>query len=414
MKEEILKNVENPASLEKLYRENKTEFKREFNLLYSEIKDSKLTGFWNERLNYDSAEITFGTSRELIIVVVASLLAGFIAKLPVMLNIDPEFFYPRNVGFIVFPILSGYFILKNKLTLSRAIITGIMFLMALIFINLLPEYKKSDTFILSCIHLLIFLWIIWGTSFLGNKIHNYSERLSFLRFNGDLLVMMALILIAGGIMTGITIGLFSLIGFEIQQFYAEYIVVIGLSASPIVGTFLIEKNPQLVGKVSPVIAKIFTPLVLITLVAYLFAILYSGKDPYNDRNFLILFNGMLIGVLALILFSVAEATKDKADKVSALILFALSVVTIVVNGIALSAIIFRISEMGNTPNRLAVLGADSLILINLVLISIQLYNAIKTKKDFTEVGNSIAGFLPFYGLWAVFVAFVFPFIFGFI
>lgn len=414
MKDEIISNLANPANLEKLYRENKAEFKHEFNLLYPEIKASELAGFWNERLNYESAEINTGTGNELIIVIVASLLAGLIAKLPVILNINPEFFYPRNMGFIVFPILSGYFILKNKLNLSRIMITGAMFLMALVFINLLPEGKQNDTFILSCIHLLIFLWVIWGTSYLGTKLNSYPERMSFLRFNGDLLVMLALILIAGMIMTGITIGLFGLIGFEIQTFYAEYIAVFGLAAAPVVATYLIQKNPQLVGKVSPVIARIFSPLVLITLVAYLVAILYSGKDPYNDRDFLILFNGMLLGVLALILFSVAEASTDEEYKLSGLVLLSLSVVTLVVNGIALSAIIFRISEMGITPNRLAVLGADSLILINLVMISIQLFKAIKMKKDFSEVGNSIAGFLPFYGLWAIIVTFIFPFIFGFI
>ncbi|MFY9151286.1 MAG: DUF4153 domain-containing protein [Prolixibacteraceae bacterium] len=413
MKDEILSNIENPATLEKLYRDNKAEFKRGFNLLYPEIKGSKLAGFWNERLNYDSSEISFGTSRELIIVIMASLLAGLIAKLPVILNIDPEFFYPRNVGFIVFPILSAYFILKNKLNQSRIIFTGIIFLLALVFINLLPEGKPNDTFILSCIHLLIFLWFIWGTSFLGTRINTSPERMSFLRFNGDLLVMMALILIAGGIMTGITIGLFSLIGFEIQKFYAEYIAVIGLAASPVVATFLIQKNPQLVGKVSPVIAKIFSPLVLITLVAYLIAILFSGKDPYNDRNFLIIFNGMLLGVMALIVFSVAEASKEEFNKYTGMILLALTGVTIVVNGIALSAIIFRSINMGITPNRLAVFGTDSLILVNLILILIQLFKTIKAKKDFTEVENSIAGFLPYYGLWAIAVTFIFPFIFGF-
>ncbi len=62
-------------------------------------------------------------------------------------------------------------------------------------------------------------------------------------------------------MTGITIGLFSLLGINIEQFYFENIVIFALPAVPILGTYLIQTNPQLVGKVSPVIAKIFSPLV---------------------------------------------------------------------------------------------------------------------------------------------------------
>jgi hypothetical protein len=94
-------------------------------------------------------------------------------------------------------------------------------------------------------------------------------------------------------------------------------------------------------------------------------------------------------------------------------LFALSIVTIVVNGIALSAIIFRISEWGITPNRLAVLGSNILILLNLLLMSYRLFKTVKDKNEIETVGNSIAYFLPVYSLWTIVVTFVFPVIFNF-
>jgi hypothetical protein len=94
-------------------------------------------------------------------------------------------------------------------------------------------------------------------------------------------------------------------------------------------------------------------------------------------------------------------------------LFALSIVTIIVNGIALSAIIFRISEWGITPNRLAVLGSNILILLNLLLMSYRLFKTIKDNNEIDKVGNSIAYFLPVYSLWTIIVTFVFPVIFNF-
>jgi len=410
---EILTKIDDTRELEKLYQENKTAFKAEFNLLYPELTDKKLAEYWHERLKYDGSEISWGSKNQLIFVIIASLLAGFIAKLPELLNISPESFYQRNIGFIVFPILTTYFIWRNSLSTRKIIFTGIIFLIALIAINLFPGDSKSDTLILSCIHLPLLLWAILGFSFVGDDIRDYRKRLGFLRYNGDLVIMTTLMLIAGGILTAITIGLFKLIGFKIEKFYMEYIVVFGLAAAPIVATYITQTNPQLVNRVSPVIAKIFSPLVLITLVAYLVAILISGKDPYRDRDFLMVFNFLLIGVMAIILFSVAEAFKKDENRTGSVILFALSIVTVIVNGIALSAILFRISEWGISPNRLAVLGGNLLMLTNLLIVTFKLFKNISKKADIREVENSISAFLPVYILWTIVVAFIFPLIFQF-
>ena len=410
---EILKKIDNPRELEKLYQENKAAFKREFNLLYPELTDNKLADYWNERLNYESGEISWGSKNELIFVIIASLIAGVIAKLPVLLNIIPESFYQRNIGFIIFPVLTIYFIWRKNLSTKKIAFAGVAFLIALIFINLLPADNKSDSLILSCIHLPLFLWAVLGFTYVGDNIRSYPKRLDFLRYNGDLVIMTGLLAIAGAILSAITIGLFSVIGLNIENFYIENIGIFGAAALPIVATYITQTNPQLVNKVSPVIAKIFSPLVLITLVIYLVAILFSGKDPYTDRNFLMVFNFLLIGVMAIILFSVAETFKKNENRTGSYILFALSIVTIIVNGIALSAILFRISEWGITPNRLTVLGGNILMLTNLSMVTFKLFKNITKKADISEVENSISMFLPVYILWTLIVTFIFPLIFLF-
>jgi hypothetical protein len=413
MRDEILAHLNDPGELEKMYRANKVPFKREFSALYPEIKGNMLADFWNERLHYEGDEINWGTNRELLFVIAASVLAGIIAKLPAFLSVSEEFFYTRNTGFIIFPLLTVYFAWKNKLSGGKiAFIAGIT-LLGLIFINFLPDIKKSDTLILSCLHLPLVLWSVLGFAFVGAGWNEEQARLGFLKFNGDLLVITALIVIAGGILTGITIGLFSLIGFNIERFYFENIVIFGLPAAPIVGAYLTRTNPQLVGRVSPVIAKIFSPLVFVMLVIYLIAMIYSGRNPYNDREFLLIFNALLIGVMAIIFFSVAETSKTTKNQVEIWILFLLSVVTVVVNGIALSAILFRISAGGMTPNRAAVLGGNILILINLLLVTAQLYRSVSKKTNIHGVGKVISAYLPVYFLWTVIVTFIFPFLFGF-
>jgi hypothetical protein len=413
MRAEILEHLNDAGHLEKMYRENKRLFKKEFNAIYSDISEQAFAKVWHERLSYESADISWGSSSDLIFVIFASLLAGFVAKLPQTFHIQEDFFYSRNIGFIVFPFLAAYFLRKNKSSLSSSVVVLSVFLICLYYINWLPDLSESHSLLLSFVHLPLFLWAILGFTFVGKDYRQTEKRLDFLRYNGDLVVMSTLILIAGMILTGLTIGLFSLIGIDIADFYSKYVVVFGLAAAPLVGTYLTQTNPQLVTKVSPVIAKLFSPIVLVTLVIYLIAIISSGKDPYNDRDFLIIFNGLLIGVMALILFSVAETSRTETHKTSLVILFLLSLVTVIVNGIALSAILFRIAEWGITPNRMAVLGGNILILINLVIVCFRLFKTLRSAEHIEHVEKALADFLPIYSLWTMVVTFTFPFIFWF-
>lgn len=412
MKDQILSNLRNPAQLESMYRSDKSAFTRAFNALFPELKDNTIAEFWNARLNFNKEEITWGSRADLLFVIIASLIAGFISKLPDFLNISDEYFFPRNIGFIVFPFLTTYFAWKNKLSTQKIAVIAVLTLGALFYINFLPDLPESDTLILSCIHLVLFLWSILGFAFVGSVRNDSEKRMGLLSFNGDLLVMCALIVISGAILSGITIGLFSLIGINIEIFYQENVIPFGLSAVPILGTFLIRTNPQLVGKVSPVIARIFSPIVLLMLVIYLIAIIYSGKDPYNDREFLMMFNALLIGVMAIIFFSVAERSKGVSNRFEIWVLLLLSILTIVVNGIALSAIVFRISEWGITPNRAAVLGSNLLFLGNLLIVAGQLIKVATGKTELRAVGRSISSYLPIYFAWTVIVTFLFPWIFG--
>lgn len=417
MRNDIRANINAPKELETLYRKNRSLFKREFSSLYPEVAENSIAQCWKERLDHERTPISWGSSNELGFVIIASLLAGTIAKAPEFLPVKEEFFYARNIGFIVFPFLMAYFAWKNVLRPASVVVVTIATSIAFIFINVIPGTidgkASSDTLALSCIHLPLFLWAILGFTYVGGERKDLVRRIDFLRFNGDLVVITTLILIAGALMTGLTLALFTLIDMRIETFYMQYIVVYGLAAAPIVGTYVVQSNPQLVNAVSPVIAKLFSPLILVTLAVYLLAMLGSGKDPYNDREFLLTFNLLLIGVMAVILFSVAGAARASSSKVGTVILLMLAALTIVVNGIALLAILFRISEWGFTPNRLAVLGGNVLILTNLLIVTYRLSMAVKKGSGNEGVERSIAQFLPIYSLWTALVVFVFPFVFGF-
>jgi len=189
-------------------------------------------------------------------------------------------------------------------------------------------------------------------------------------------------------------------------------VFIGAVSIPIVASFIIKYLNVVTNKIAPMIANIFGPLVLLTAIAFLVALIFTGKDLYGDRDFLLMFNVMLLGVMAVIVFSVTGTSTIKRQKFNETVLFALSIVTTVIDLIALSAIFYRLGTFGLTPNRLAVLGSNILILGNLLWITFDLYRVNTNKASIREVELSISKYLPVYLVWIVFVVFGFPLVFG--
>jgi hypothetical protein len=416
MTDKIKENINNPEELERLYREDRKSFESDFKIVNSEVEKSELLRFWQIRLDY---EITSTKTKKLLwsdilILIVSCIISGFLIKIPTLFDVDLHnfFFYEKNAGTIVFLGLTIYTIWTKRIfEQKKLLITILAFLIPIIYINLLPSDKNSDSINLAYIHLVLLMWCIYGLVYIGFDIKDKSKRIEFIRHNGDLAIMGALILIAGGILTGITIGLFSAINIHIQKFYMDNVVMIGLVSAPIVTKYIIENYLTLTNKIAPIIAGIFSPLVLITLVIYLIAIVVSGKDPYNDRDFLLIFNIMLLGVMGIIVFSVSETSIKRKQKLNEMLLFILSIITLIINLIALSAIFYRLGEYGITPNRLAVLGSNILIFGNLVLIMIDLYKINFKKSEIEKVGLTISKYLPVYILWILIVIFAFPLFF---
>jgi len=416
MQKSIKENIENPSRLEMLYRSDRKGFEKAFFEIYREISDHKIAEFWKTRLEFGREKESSSKIRkeDILVLVVSCILTGILIKIPQLLGHEANeyFFYLRNGGMIALFGLSLYAtVTKDLINYKQVIIAFSIFLISAIYINLLPSSRESQSFNLSCIHLPLMLWCLYGMIFIDFDNTDKNRRIAYIRYNGELVVLGAIILIAGAILTMVTLGLFSVIDLTIGQFYLNYIVVWGLVSAPIVATFIIRKYPFVANRIAPIIADIFSPLVLVSLVIYMVSILFSGKNPYNDREFLIVFNIMLLGVMGIVVFSISEAPAGKRSRVREITLFALSVITIIVDLVALSAILYRLGHYGFTPNRTAVLGSNLLIFINLLLIMIDLYGVVFKNKDIKRVETTIARYLPVYAAWTVIVIFVMPWIF---
>ena len=417
METAIRENLDQPGQLEQLYRTDRKRFEKAFFAIYPTIESHHTADFWRARLEYDhqgEPNRKFMKS-DLLFLLLACLLAGGLVKLPQLFGFDPDQseFYMKNGGIILFLGLSAYaFLTKDKIMPKQLLLSLPVFALSALFINLLPGGEESDSVVLAYIHLPLLMWCLYGLVYVEFDTGKRMKRIDYIRYNGDLAILTAIILIAGGMLTAITIGLFSAIDMRIEQFYMENVVIVGLVSAPIVATFIIRTFPAVTNKIAPIIASIFSPLVLITLLIYLVSIIVTGKDPYDDREFLLVFNLMLLGVMAIIVFSVTGTSVNKRQRFNEWTLFILSAVTLIVNLIALSAIIYRLGEFGFSPNRVAVIGSNLLIFVHLLLIMIDLYKVIWRGKEIKTVELTIAKYLPIYAAWTIFVIFILPFLFG--
>lgn len=417
METAIRENLNHPGELEKLYRSDKKRFEQSFFALYPDIAALPMADYWKARLEFDH-QADPGRKvlkRDLLFLIISCVMAGLLIKIPQLAGFDPEkyAFYMKNTGIIVFLGLSTYIFLTNsRLNPGNLIITLWVYVLAALYVNLLPAGEGSDSIILTYIHLPLFLWCLYGVIFIDFDLKERSKRIDYLKYNGDLIILTLLILIGGGVLTAVTIGLFSAIGVHIENFYMENFAIIGLVASPIVATYIIRNFPAITDKLAPIIAQIFSPLVLVTLLVYLIFMIVTGKDPYNDRDFLLVFNLMLLGVMAIVVFSVAGTSTREKQRFNEWILFVLSLLALAVDLVALSAILYRVGEFGFTPNRTAVLGSNLLIFVHLVLIAVDLFMVVRKGKRMKIVEHTIAKYLPLYAIWTLFVTFLLPLLFG--
>jgi hypothetical protein len=84
------------------------------------------------------------------------------------------------------------------------------------------------------------------------------------------------------------------------------------------------------------------------------------------------------------------------------------------DAVALWAIAGRITEMGFTPNRVAALGVNLILLVNLAWSAVLCVRFLRGRGGFADLERWQTNYLPVYAVWAAIVVIAFPVIFGYI
>lgn len=421
MDDELIRTLDDPEQLETLYRRDPDGFARAFVAVAESAADTPLLGYWKIRLRHEPAAAVPARANPMLhwYVLLLCLIAGTVVKLPDFLNLArPEDFYLANASVIVFASLAAYFLLTRKVSPHIITLAAIIFAAATIYINWLPpglppSVERSDTVILAYLHLPLFLWTIAGLVFIGRWSKDAAARIEYLKFNGEHAIYAFLLMLGGQLLAVLTVGLFSAIQVDIFDWYAHWGVIYGAAAVPIVGAHLAWTRSKTSPRISPLIARIFSPLFLITLVVYLMVAASQGRSPYTDREFLVIFNAVLLVVLAISVFTLTEQTDGRRRIGPQLTTLGLLVSGLLVDLVALTAILFRLGSFGLTPNRVAVLGANVLIFANTAGLLWYSAKDLRTGAGTGKLWSWIANFLPVYAAWTAFIAFILPLLYRF-
>ncbi|MDD2212795.1 MAG: DUF4153 domain-containing protein [Clostridia bacterium] len=408
----IMENIANPHELEKIFRKDPEAFKKAFSYAWAQNPDSKVLAVWDERLHFKETVNTEKASllqRDFLSMGFLAVLSGVVTRI-ILHFVEQQVIAPVNLIFGIVPFIAIFFGYNNPPRKKILYTLVSLFLISGFYLNMLP-LEFTDSIILAYLHLPVFFWVLLGLAFTGNNYSLSSTRIEYLKFNGEFFILYAIMAISGMLLTALTMQLFGFIGMNIEEFYFKNVVLFGATALAIVATYLVLRNLKLAKNIAPYIAKIFSPLVLVTLLAYLITVIWVGKNPFLDRNFLIAFNGILFTVLALTIFSITESGTDEQKNISDYINFALIVLALLIDSVALSAIAFRLSSYGITPNRLAALGVNILIWVHLIWIMLSYVRFLQNKTGPSIIQDAVTKYLPIYGLWAAFVIFTFPLIF---
>ena len=356
---------------------------------------------------------------ETVVVLGLAIAAALAVKVPALFghpinpNDDPPLFYARNASLFAFPLLAVYFLWKRGSDVVNGLWLVLPFAAGAVFANVFLFPKRSDTEVLTILHLPIALWMAVGFAYVRGRWFADGGRMNFVRFSGELAIYYVLIALGGFAVILFTFMMFRAIDMNPDWFVAGWLIPCGAAGAVIVGSWLVEAKQSVIENMAPVLTRLFTPLFTLLLLAFLATMAWTGNPINVKREVLIGFDLLLVVVVGLVLYAASardpHAPPDFFDGLQLLLV----VSALVVDGVALWAIAARISEFGFTPNKVAALGENLILLVNLAWSAWLYASFLRHKGSFAALERWQITYLPVYAVWAALVVVVFPPLFGY-
>jgi hypothetical protein len=365
----------------------------------------------------DTATPATATPAEAVLVFALAVAAAIAIKVPGLFGRELDdahaLFYLRNASLFVLPFLTVYFVWKRGMDPRRCAWLAVPFIAAAVVMNTFPFARQSHTERLSVLHLPIALWLVVGIAYVGGRWFQGGARMDFVRFSGELFIYYVLIALGGGVFTAFTVMMFDAIGMKADWIAQRWLIPCGATGAVLVGSWLVEAKQSVIENMAPVLTRLFTPLFTLLLLAFLATMAWTGRPIDIQRNVLIAFDLLLVLVVGLVLYAASardpEAPPNLFDGLQLLLIAS----ALVVDAVALAAIAARISEFGFTPNRVAALGENLILLVNLAGSAWLYAGFLRRRAPFRALEAWQIAYLPVYAIWAALVVVLFPPLFAY-
>ena len=275
---------------------------------------------------------------------------------------------------------------------------------------------------LMAMHLPLLAWAGVGV-FLLARHRDPANRFSFLIKSLETIILGGLFIIAGGLFTAITIGLFDALNVDFPEVVQRLFFAGGLGMIPVVATAVIY-NPTVppakqafdegLSKLVALLMRILLPLTLLVLLVYLVFIPFNFRAPFENRDVLIIYNGMLFAVVVLLVGATPVSLARVSPRTAGWLrrgIIAVAALALIVSLYALAAILYRTAFDRLTPNRLAFIGWN---VVNLGLLLLVLLLQVRPKQ-----GEWVRGLHRAYSIgtvayvvWILVVILATPWLFG--
>lgn len=424
-------NSDDPRTLEETYRAalqrgEADSFAMAMVSRYQHAPDNPLYAAWYYRLQERPLEGETETGHT---VWRTALPLALLAGLVFALLIDSRFAFDDGVPYLLLfwsPIIAIlvylFLMLENTAYRQRALpaLGSVVAVSAYVFA--LSLWRAGENYhILMIVHVPLLAWLGVGLGMLGWA-SSARERVAALI--KTLEIGITGVVFGGGLaaFTIITVGLFAALGITIPERVLQILVAGGAGLVPVIAVavafqpkrpVLEQRFEQGLGRLVPILMRLLLPLTLLVLVIYLCFIPFNIMGPFRNRDLLIVYNVMLFAVMVLLVGATPVRASDLPARYHGWLrtaILAVAGLSVVVGLYALAAVVYRTWLGGLTPNRLTVIGWNT---INIGLLIALLYRQWRDGRpawiDSLQHVASMA--LVIYGGWALFLVLALPFLF---
>jgi len=275
---------------------------------------------------------------------------------------------------------------------------------------------------LMAMHLPLLAWAGVGLYLVAGH-RDPGNRFAFLIKSLEVVIMGGLFAIAGGLFTGITIALFSALGMEPSELVMRLFIAGGGGLIPVIAVAVIynaarppagQSFEDGLSKLLATLMRTLLPLTLVVLVVYIGFVLLNFREPFENRDVLIIYNGMLFAVIALLVGATPVSLAETSPRVANALRWAIVAVAglaLLVSVYALAAIVYRTAMDRLTPNRLAFIGWN---VVNIGLLALVVWAGARGRATdwLPRLHRAFAIGTVAYTVWTLAVILVVPWLFG--